>query len=102
MGRPFGRSGWSDDGSSDVKLIKVQAQCCRMELNGIKALDIIGQLKVVSFNWNETGEEDLGLIAEEVEKVFPVAVYKENGVVTGLKVSPLIALCIKAIQELKE
>lgn len=63
------------------------------------AKDIIKKLKVVEFDWKETDEHEVGLIAEEVEKTFPEAVWKENGVIMGLKPLPLIALLIKAIQE---
>ena len=42
------------------------------------------------------------MIAEEVNKVYPDGVWKENGVIMGLKLAPLLALTIKAIQELQE
>jgi len=64
-----------------------------------KALDIIKKLEVKEFDWRDTNIHEVGLIAEEVEKVFPEAVWKESGMVMGLKVLPLITLCIKAIQE---
>lgn len=65
----------------------------------VKAKDIINKLVVKEFEWIGSGVHEVGLIAEEVEKAFPEAVWKENGVVMGLKLLPLIALCIKAIQE---
>jgi len=64
------------------------------------ALDKIRQLEVKEFDWKSSGEHEVGLIAEEVEKVFPEAVGYENGKVIGLKFLPLIALTIKAIQEI--
>lgn len=66
------------------------------------ALDTIKKLKVVTFEWKHNNEEEVGMIAEEVNKIFPEGVYKENGVIEGLKVGPLIALLIKAIQEIEE
>jgi hypothetical protein len=65
------------------------------------ALDLIDKLKVVSFDWNGTNEPDVGLIAEEVEKIFPEAVWKEEGITMGLKPLTLIGLLIKAIQEMR-
>ena len=66
-----------------------------------KALNIINKLQVKEFDWKDTNIHEVGLIAEEVEKVFPEAVWKENQYVMGLKILPLIALCIKAIQEIR-
>jgi hypothetical protein len=66
-----------------------------------KALDIIDKLKVISFDWKETNEHDIGMIAEEVEKIIPEAVWKEKDIVMGLKPLTLIAVLIKAIQELR-
>ena len=64
-----------------------------------KAKDIIKKLRVVEFDWKHNGVHEVGMIAEEVEKVFPEAVHKENGVVMGLKPLVLIALIIKSMQE---
>jgi hypothetical protein len=66
-----------------------------------KALDIIDKLEIKQFDWKDTNIHEVGLIAEEVEKVFPEAVWKESGMVMGLKFLPLAALIIKAIQEMR-
>ena len=66
-----------------------------------KALELIDKLEVMSFDWKETNEPDVGLIAEEVHKVFPEAVWWQDGVIMGLKPLTLIGLLIKAIQELR-
>ena len=62
------------------------------------ALDLIKKLEVKKFDWLD-GQHDIGLIAEEVEKVFPEAVWYKDGKIEGLKPLTLIALLIKAIQE---
>jgi len=67
-----------------------------------KALDIINKLRVVEFDWKKDNTHEVGLIAEEVEKIYPEAVWKTNGKVEGLKLLPLIALLVKAVQEIKE
>ena len=66
-----------------------------------KALDIINKLKVKKFDWKETNEHDIGLIAEEVEKVLPEAVWQRKGKIEGLKPLTLIAVIIEAIKELQ-
>jgi hypothetical protein len=65
-------------------------------------LDTLNKLKVVEFDWINNDTHEIGMIAEEVEKVYPEAVWKENGIVMGLKPLPLIALLVKSIQELQE
>lgn len=67
----------------------------------VKALEILKKLKVVKFDWKHSGEAEVGLIAEEVVKVFPEAVHYKDDRIEGLKILPLIALVIKAIQELE-
>jgi hypothetical protein len=67
-----------------------------------KALDLLRQLEVKEFDWKQ-GPHDIGLIAEEVEKVIPEAVwYGHEGKIEGLKPLTLIAIIIEAIKELKE
>ena len=66
------------------------------------ALDIIDNLKVKEFDWNNTSEHDIGLIAEEVAEVLPEAVWIKDGNIEGLKPLTLIAILVKAIQELKK
>jgi len=67
-----------------------------------KALNIIKQLNACEFDWNETNQHDIGLIAEEVEKVLPEAVWRKDGKIMGLKPLTLIAVIIEAIKELQE
>lgn len=67
-----------------------------------KALDLIKKLEVKEFDWKDTNQHDIGLIAEEVEKIIPEAVWYKNGQVEGLKPLTLIAILIQAIQELQQ
>ena len=67
-----------------------------------KALDKISKLEAVTFDWKETNEHDLGLIAEEVFKIIPEAVYHKDGQIEGLRIMPIIAIMIEAIKELKD
>ena len=67
------------------------------------ALDIINKLNVVEFDWKHNNKHEIGLIAEEVEKVFPEAVFRnKNQQIEGLLILPFVGLLIKAIKELSE
>lgn len=60
----------------------------------------IKKLEPVSFTWKEDKKEDIGLIAEDVEKVLPKLVsYEDNGELHGVKYSKITAVLIKAFQE---
>ncbi len=72
----------------------------------------IMKLNVVEFNWNinipikeKVGTKDIGLIAQEVEKIFPLVVYKNdmieiNGEKTKIiKYEKIVPYLIKAMQE---
>jgi hypothetical protein len=68
-----------------------------------KALDLIKKLEVREFDWKHNDQHDIGLIAEEVAQVIPEAVFYNNeGQIEGLKPLTLIAILVKALQELQE
>lgn len=66
-------------------------------------LDTIMQLTPREYDWTKemNGRHDLGLVAEEVEAVNPLlAAYDgDNGELSGVKYSHMVALLIKGIQE---
>ena len=60
----------------------------------------IMKLNGISFDWKESGEKSIGLIAQDVEKVFPEIVNTDE--VTGLKTieyAKLVAPLIEAVKE---
>jgi len=71
------------------------------------SLEKVGQLKGYEFDWNDKQEvhsgHDVGVIAQEVEKVVPeiVETRKHNGY-KAVKYEKLVPLLINAINELKE
>lgn len=65
------------------------------------ALDKIKQIKVVEYDWLD-GTHDIGIIAEELAKIIPEAVWYKDGKIEGIKPLTMIGLIIKAIQELQE
>jgi len=61
-------------------------------------LDKIMQLEGVSFKWQEDNEESLGLIAQDVEKVFPELVSTNNEGLKTVAYGNLIAPLIEALK----
>jgi hypothetical protein len=60
----------------------------------------VRQLRGVRYTWTETGEEHLGLIAEDVGRVVPeVVTYEDNGVdARSVDYARLVALLIEAVK----
>jgi hypothetical protein len=65
-----------------------------------KAIDTIKKLNAVTFDWKSNNEHDLGLIAEDVAKIIPEAIYYKDGKIEGIRIMPIIAIMIEAIKEL--
>ena len=74
------------------------------------ALSIVGKLRGVSFDWKETGEHSIGVIAQEVEEVLPELVIdatstdpetKEETTVKTVDYGKMVGVLINAIKELK-
>ena len=77
--------------NSDVKLKK--------NINTIdNALAKILQLRGVSFNWKKDNSPSVGLIAQEVETVFPELVSESNGI-KSVQYGNLVAPLIEAVKE---
>ncbi len=64
------------------------------------SLDKISSLRGVDFNWIESGDSEIGLIAQEVEKVYPNLVKTDNE--TGLKSVKYVNLVAPLIESVKE
>ncbi|NNE68700.1 MAG: tail fiber domain-containing protein [Pyrinomonadaceae bacterium] len=63
-------------------------------------LDLIMKLRPVSFNWNEGGMLDLGLVAEEVEKIEPVlTTTNSEGEIEGVKYDRIGMVLVNAVKE---
>ena len=100
-----GATSWT--ANSDEKLKNINS-------NIDNALDKLMTLRAVNFSWksDETKKENLGLIAQDVEKVFPQVIDKtklpsnQDEVVIdeteylGVRYTDLIPVLVKAIQEL--
>lgn len=78
--------------SSDLRL-KENIKSLDNSLEKIKALE------GVSFNWIESGEAEIGLIAQDVETVLPELVVSNREGIKAVKYGNLVALLIEAVKE---
>lgn len=68
-----------------------------------RGLDLIMRLRPVTFSWKSDGQKDLGLVAEEVNKVEPLLThYNEAGEVHGVKYDRLNVVLVSAVQQQQE
>ncbi|MDD4374829.1 MAG: tail fiber domain-containing protein [Bacteroidales bacterium] len=75
----------------------------RLKKNIFPLPDIAGkvkQLRPVMFDWKETDKSDIGLIAQEVEKVFPCLVRTDDEGFKSVNYQKLTVLLLKALQEI--
>jgi hypothetical protein len=73
------------------------------------SLDKVGEIRGITFNWNEDSPEwakergrDVGVIAQEVQKVLPEIVVERTNGYLGVDYKRLIPLLIESIKELKQ
>lgn len=77
------------------------------EKNSIVPLDegeaarLMDHLFPVYFKWNTTMEDDIGLIAQDVQRVLPEAVGKDTDGRLNLNYATLVAVALAAIKDLK-
>lgn len=64
-------------------------------------LSDIVKMRPVTFKWKGRNERDLGLIAEEVEKINPLFVTYKDQKVEGVKYAQLTAVLVNAVKQLK-
>jgi len=63
-------------------------------------LDLVNRLRPIAFSWKESGKRDLGLGAEDVEKVEPLLVtYNDKGEVEGVKYDRVAVVLLDAVKE---
>ena len=63
-------------------------------------MDLLSRLRPVTFDWKNSGQEDLGLIAEEVAELEPLLITtNEQGQVEGVKYDRINMVLINAVKE---
>ena len=81
--------------SSDYRL--------KEDLKDFNALEIASKIKMYDFKWNSNNTRDYGVIAHELQEVFPQAVVgeKDGENMQGVDYSKLVPILLKSIQELE-
>jgi hypothetical protein len=63
-------------------------------------LDVIAQLRPVTFDWKDSGQADLGFVAEDVNQVTPLlTTLNAQGQIEGVKYDRITAVLVKGMQE---
>lgn len=104
-------AGLTDGASSGINNCVVSDETLKTNIANISfsTLSVIDRLSVKNYQWKNHQIRDnlthLGLIAQEVEKVFPQAVIdagldENSNRVKGIDISAMTALLIKSVQEL--
>jgi hypothetical protein len=90
-----GATSWT--GNSDERLKNINSN-----IEG--AVDKINTLRAVNFSWKDdsTNKENLGIIAQDIQKVFPQIIDQDKEGILGVRYTELIPVLIAAIQELNQ
>ncbi|KYG65825.1 hypothetical protein AZI86_01760 [Bdellovibrio bacteriovorus] len=83
-----------------VSFISTSDRRLKKDIEPAPGYSAIKQLEGVQYNWISNGQHEMGLIAQEVEKIFPFAVATDK--VTGYKGVKYQALISPLIQAVKE
>lgn len=86
-----------------------QKDCCPFSDASLKASPVqlqnataqLLELKGVEFTWKENQKKDIGLIAQDVQAVYPQLVHKKNDLLT-VDYEKLVAPLIESIRELNQ
>jgi len=65
------------------------------------ALNRTSQIKGVTFNWAKCGVKAIGVIAQDVEPVFPELVVTQEDGYKVVKYDNMVAILIESVKELK-
>ena len=64
------------------------------------AMQTVNNLRGVTFDWKESGRNDVGLIAEEVAPVLPQCVsYDRNNEIDGVNYAKIVSVLVQAVKE---
>jgi Chaperone of endosialidase len=84
-------------------IVNCDASSARYKQNifGLRlGLDVVQRLRPVSFSWKSDGQQDIGLVAEEVSRVEPLLVTRnEQGEVEGVRYDRLGVVLLNAVHE---
>jgi hypothetical protein len=89
-----GATSWT--ANSDIRLKNINSHI-------ENAVEKLSTLQTINFSYKDDKfkKQNLGLIAQEVEKIFPELIDKNKDGMLGVRYTELVPVLIKAIQELK-
>jgi hypothetical protein len=89
-----GATSWT--ANSDIRLKNINSHI-------ENAVEKLSTLQTINFSYKDDKfkKQNLGLIAQEVEKIFPELIDKNGDEMLGVRYTELVPVLIKAIQELK-
>ena len=89
-----GATSWT--ANSDIRLKNINSYI-------ENAVEKLSTLQTINFSYKDdkTNKQNLGLIAQEVEKIFPELIDKNGDGMLGVRYTELVPVLIKAVQELK-
>ena len=64
------------------------------------ALDLVGALRGVRFNWAHNNKPSVGLIAQEVQQIIPSLVHQTEANLLSVSYQNIVAVLIEAVKEL--
>ena len=87
-----GATSWT--ANSDIRLKNINSHI-------ENAVEKLSTLQTINFSYKDDKfkKQNLGLIAQEVEKIFPELIDKNNNGMLGVRYTELVPVLIKAIQE---
>jgi len=85
---------------SVTRITETSALAYKTEIEDLNNDKKVYQLRPVNFKWKEDQRKDVGLIAEEVVKLYPELVKSDGeGNALGINYSKLTAILVKTVQE---
>jgi hypothetical protein len=93
-----------DGTTTTVTLVETSTKELKEDIQPLDSqLENLKKLKPIEFAWKKDKKKDFGLLAEDVEKVYPYLVeHDEEDKLIGVKYSKLTSVLVKALQEQQE
>ena len=74
----------------------------KTDVQDINGIELLNNIRPVSFVWKETGTRSYGVIAQELEKVLPELVETNEHGIKSVSYIPIIAMLVDVVQKQQE
>lgn len=85
-----------------VQLVTTSDERKKTNVESLSSTETFNKLKPVKFDWKSTGTSSHGLIAQEVQKLYPECVKEDKEGMLSVDYIQIIALLIAEVQSLKQ